>query len=390
MEFFKLNLYFIATHIQFLRHPMKVAELIRSKKDQILKRWKEEVIQEIAEIKHYEKSAIENSVPQWIDALARVLDNEDDDQIAFRSQEHAIDRSQYQIYSLKHIIREYNLLKREIFQVIDEYDGISSEDRNVIIRAIDDSVEKSAETFYRIKQGVQVDARAVAEEKADAMQLQDDNREQFIRSITHDLNNSLINIKGCISLLQESPDADEAAKILSILKTCTEQAEDLIKDFLDAKEVNQTTKLPVHKERVKIMDELESEIDIYKLAYQNQIEVQCTNSELEAELDVSLFCRAFNNLMNNALKHGSGATIEVNCWAKNNILSISVTNQGRIIPQTEIDNIFNRYYKIENGKRGWGIGLAFVKEVALAHGGEVSVKSKEGEGTVFIFRIPMD
>ncbi|NHE57625.1 sensor histidine kinase [Cyclobacterium plantarum] len=369
---------------------MTISEAIRRHKDLILKRWKERLYEEIPEVKRHDKAAIENSVPDWLEALIDLLESTDNKEIVFNSQEHALDRSRFQIYSLKHIIREYNLLKHEIFNVTDGYDGVHPRDRNLIMYAIDLSIEEAAEAFYRIKQGVQVNARSVAEQKADAMQLQDDNREQFIRSITHDLNNPLINIKGCISLLEEGPDVNETAKILKMLKTCTEQAESLIKNFLDVSEVNPTEKLPVRKELVKIMEEIENEVAVYKLAYRNRIDIQCANSDLEAALDIGLFRRAFNNLMNNAIKHGANAPIEVHCSAKNDELAISVINQGRTIPAAEMEHIFNRYYKIEDGSRGWGIGLAFVKEVAHAHGGEVKVKSNEEEGTRFIFRIPIN
>jgi len=181
----------------------------------------------------------------------------------------------------------------------------------------------------------------------------------------------------------------EVAKILKILNTCTEQAESLIKDFLDVSEVNPKKKLPVRKEVVKIINELENEIAVYKLAYRNQIDIQCSDSDLEVRLDIGLFRRAFNNLMNNAIKHGAAAPIKIRCSAENDMLAISVINQGRTITQAEMEHIFDRYYKIESGSRGWGIGLAFVKEVARAHNGQVDVESEDGKGTEFTFRIPL-
>ena len=368
---------------------MTIAEVIRTNKDLILKRWKKRLPVILPAVKHHDKSAIENSVPEWIDGLVAMLENYDDREIISRSHEHALDRSRYQIYSLKHIIKEYNLLKQQIFQVTDENDGVDAGDRDVIMYAVDQAVEEAAETFYRIKQGVQVDARSVAEQKADAMELQDDNREQFIRSITHDLNNPLTNIKSCIALLEKDPGVAEVAKILKILNTCTEQAESLIKDFLDVSEVNPKKKLPVRKEVVKIKNELENEIAVYKLAYRNQIDIQCSDSDLEVRLDIGLFRRAFNNLMNNAIKHGAAAPIKIRCSAENDMLAISVINQGRTITPAEMEHIFDRYYKIESGSRGWGIGLAFVKEVARAHNGQVDVESEDGKGTEFTFRIPL-
>lgn len=223
------------------------------------------------------------------------------------------------------------------------------------------------------------------------MLLQDDNREQFIRSIAHDLNSPLSNIKGCISMLESGPDEEETAKVLRILRTSIDQAEFLIRDFLDAGEVNPTEKLPIHKERVKVFREIESEMAVYQLPNRHPIEFRCTQKDMEVLLDIRLFRRAFNNLMNNAIKHGSEMSpITVRCSVDNSELSIAVNNKGRTISKSEQEKIFNRYYKIDDGRRGWGIGLAFVKEVALAHGGEVDVQSDDGTGTTFTFRIPTE
>lgn len=367
---------------------MSIAEVIRNKKDEILERWKEQLLEEIPEVKRHDKSAIENSVPELIDALVKVLISNDDKKVVHISHRHALDRSRFQIYSLKHIVKEYNFLKREIFKVTDENEEVHPGDRDIIMYAIDVAIEEAAETFYRVRQGVQVDARSMAEEKADTMQLQDDNREQFIRSITHDLNNPLTNIKGCLALLENDPDVNETATILKMLKTSTGQAESLIKEFLDVSEVNPVNKLPIRRERVRIMEELQNEVAVYRIAHRNQIHIECNDEALEAELDVGLFRRAFNNIMNNAIKHGAKAPIEIHCRVENDEVAISVVNQGRLITPSEKKHIFDRYYKTERGRRGWGIGLAFVKEVIRAHDGKIDVESEEGRGTVFTMRFP--
>jgi signal transduction histidine kinase len=93
--------------------------------------------------------------------------------------------------------------------------------------------------------------------------------------------------------------------------------------------------------------------------------------------------------MNNALKHGlPSKPISIECNQNNGFLSISVHNESKKIPEDILNSIFNRYYKVKDSTKGWGIGLAFVKKVAEAHGGKVLVDSTSN-GTTFILEIPV-
>jgi signal transduction histidine kinase len=369
---------------------MTVAELIRSRKDEILESWLDKLKVSIPEVNNHDKTAIENSVPDLIDAIVEALETGDVEKISSLSQKHALDRTNFNVYSLKHIIHEYNLLKKIIFQVVDEHSGIDPGERDTIMFVVDEAIERAADTFYRIKQGIQVNARTIAERKADEMELQDENREDFIRSISHDLNTPLNNIKGCINMLEDDLDVDQVGKLLRILKGSTHQAELLIKDFLDVAIVNPNVKLPVNRVLVNIVEDLENEISIFKIAQHKKIELITHENEIVVEVDINLLRRAFNNLINNAIRHGDHQSdIIVSCNREDGFLIISVHNKGKTIPANLMDVIFKRYYKINDSGAGWGIGLAFVKEVAEAHGGNVKVESKDDDGTTFRLKIPI-
>jgi signal transduction histidine kinase len=369
---------------------MTVAEVIRSRKDEILENWLEKLESSIPEVNNHDKSAVENSVPDLIDAIVDALETGDVEKISSHSQKHALDRTNFQVYSLKHIIHEYNLLKKVIFHAVDDHSGIGPGERDTIMFVVDEAIERAADTFYRIKQGIQVNARTIAEKKADEMELQDENREDFIRSISHDLNTPLNNIKGCINMLEDDPEVDQVSKLLRILKGSTHQAELLIKDFLDVAVVNPNAKLPVNRVVVNIVEDLENEISIFKIAQGRNIELITHENEIIVEVDINLLRRAFNNLISNAIRHGDRhSDIKVSCIREDDLVVVSVHNMGKTIPANVLDAIFQRYYKINDSGAGWGIGLAFVKEVAVAHGGDVQVESNETDGTTFRMNIPV-
>lgn len=369
---------------------MTIAKIIRARKDEIVENWIEMVKQKIPEVKRHDKSAIENSVPDLIDAIVDVLESEDVESIKTHSQKHALQRSSFEVYSLKHIIQEYNLLKTAIFKVTDESSATPPQERDEIMHVVDRAIELAAETFFRIKQNVHVDARKMAEQKADEMELKDEHREEFIHSLSHDLNNPLNNIKSCISLMEGDLAVEDVNKILEILKVSSQQAESLIKDFLNVNTVSSDDKLPVQRGLVNVLDDLKDEIAVYRVTHRNKMELSSDRDEILVELDMTLVRRAFNNLVNNALKHGDANTkIDVACNLKDDTLSIAVHNRGGVIPDSVLKTIFNRYYQINEKGRGWGIGLTFVKEVAEAHGGEVLVESNEKDGTTFEMLIPV-
>jgi two-component system sensor histidine kinase SenX3 len=76
-----------------------------------------------------------------------------------------------------------------------------------------------------------------------------------------------------------------------------------------------------------------------------------------------------------------------------NIAEISITDQGIGIAESELNRIFERFYRVDPARSrltgGTGLGLSIVKHVALNHGGDVKVWSKEGVGSTFTLQLPI-
>jgi two-component system sensor histidine kinase SenX3 len=102
---------------------------------------------------------------------------------------------------------------------------------------------------------------------------------------------------------------------------------------------------------------------------------------------------AVANLVANAVSYSDdGATVLVTTKATDDNVEISVVDQGIGIPTTEIDRIFERFYRVDPARHrstgGTGLGLSIVKHVAATHGGEVRVWSVEGQGSTFTLSLP--
>ena len=83
----------------------------------------------------------------------------------------------------------------------------------------------------------------------------------------------------------------------------------------------------------------------------------------------------------------SGAQIQLHAWKNKSDIHLTVQDNGKGIPEKDIPYLFNRFYRVDKSRTrtlgGAGLGLAIVKELVHAHGAEISVKSKEGIGTIF-------
>ncbi|WP_151084327.1 sensor histidine kinase [Nocardioides cynanchi] len=102
---------------------------------------------------------------------------------------------------------------------------------------------------------------------------------------------------------------------------------------------------------------------------------------------------AITNLVANAVAYsGSDSTVLVTTKAADDMVEISVVDQGIGIPSDELDRIFERFYRVDPARHrstgGTGLGLSIVKHVAATHGGDVRVWSLEGQGSTFTLSLP--
>jgi len=107
--------------------------------------------------------------------------------------------------------------------------------------------------------------------------------------------------------------------------------------------------------------------------------------------DPKLLFQVFSNMMSNAVKYSpENGVVRVGAEPRGDDLLVTIQDQGVGIPAEDRTRLFDRYFRGSNvaGIGGTGIGLYLVKTVIDLHGGEVSVESSEGKGSVFSVRLP--
>jgi two-component system phosphate regulon sensor histidine kinase PhoR len=100
-----------------------------------------------------------------------------------------------------------------------------------------------------------------------------------------------------------------------------------------------------------------------------------------------------NNLLSNAVKYSDKEPeINIEGFTENNNICIRVSDNGIGISKTDQKHVFDKFYRASTGNihkyKGLGLGLYYVKTIASAHGGDVSVDSKPGKGSIFTVTIP--
>ncbi|HYM85076.1 MAG TPA: HAMP domain-containing sensor histidine kinase [Candidatus Dormibacteraeota bacterium] len=109
-----------------------------------------------------------------------------------------------------------------------------------------------------------------------------------------------------------------------------------------------------------------------------------------ADVDPVRIREVLGNLVSNALRHTpSGGSVAVEASAEGGWLRIVVRDSGEGIPPDLLPHVFERFARGPSS-RGSGLGLAIARDLVVAHGGTIEVESRQGRGTAFTFRLPVD
>lgn len=116
--------------------------------------------------------------------------------------------------------------------------------------------------------------------------------------------------------------------------------------------------------------------------------------EVTADIDEVKLSLAINNLVENAIKYNKeDGWVRVTLDADHKFFYLKVADSGIGIPEELKDRVFDRFFRVDKARSretgGTGLGLAITKKIILMHHGAIRVESKEGEGTVFLVRIPL-
>lgn len=232
------------------------------------------------------------------------------------------------------------------------------------------------------------------EESEKNLKLEREAREQFVSTLTHDLQTPLTAVKLNLELMKRKKDDPEAV-VKSQAKAYINVArvEGMIQNLLDANRIKAGQKIHVDCEEVNFNTIILQTAKELNSIHGNRFVTDC-REDLAGCWSVEAVRRILENLCNNAVKYGDESDITIRTDVLADGVVLSVNNKGSVIPEADQKKLFDSYQRTisaeKSTQKGWGIGLTLVKGLAEAHAGNVSVVSDEKNGTTFKVWLPQD
>ncbi len=235
-------------------------------------------------------------------------------------------------------------------------------------------------------------AAAIVEDVTERTRL-DAVRRDFVANVSHELRTPV----GAIGILSEALSGETDLAVVErlsgrIQKESTRVAR-IIEDLLDLSRIeSDATKL----EQLEIGTVISEATDrAASLAESRGIDlIRAPSEPCWISGDRSHLVSALYNLIENAIKYSpTGSEVHIDCSSSGGTLELTVRDCGIGIPAKDLERIFERFYRVDQGRSrasgGTGLGLAIVRHVAMNHHGSVRVRSREGEGSSFTLRLPV-
>ncbi|MDX1166211.1 PAS domain-containing protein [Sinorhizobium medicae] len=246
-------------------------------------------------------------------------------------------------------------------------------------------------TFVNITDSVRVE-RALTE-KNEALRKADALKNDFVHHVSYELRSPLTNIIGFADLLKtpifgelnerQAEYVDHIATSSSLLLT-------IVNDILDLATVDAgIVELELAEVNlIDLIDDVTQQMGDRLVESGVSLRTDAPDNLGRITADQQRLKQIFIKLLTNAANFApDGSTIELKCWREGSDFAFSVTDTGPGIPQDVLNTVFNRFESY--GQRGGaGLGLSIVESFVSLHHGNVSIRSKEGEGTEVTCRIP--
>ena len=284
----------------------------------------------------------------------------------------------------------YRMLKKS-YSYISELENASKQllDKNIDFIQLRPELSDIADKMNHLKHEAEKNEQLAKESEQ--------RKNDLIVYLAHDLKTPLTSVIGYLELLKEAPDLpiNQRAKYTNITLDKAYRLEELMNEFFEIARFNDT-KIVLMKKNLNLKLMLEQIIDeFYPLTNEQnkKIIIKCNNN-INCYADPDKLSRAFNNVIKNAISYSfENTNIEINAYTENNIINISIKNEGYTIPKEKLESIFEKFYRLDNARNtttgGAGLGLAIAKEIITLHGGNITAKSQNNI-TTFTLRLPIN
>jgi signal transduction histidine kinase len=360
----------------------RLAALVKQEREALLSRWRQQV-RELPAARQLDIPTLNDHIPELLDELAAALQSKSDQTIPESLNEssapaHGLQRLQ-DGFDIQEVVAEYNVLRGCIHDLADDH-GLKLQGKSfhTINRVFDHAIGLALQT-YSTQRALEVQRR----------------REEYLAFVAHDLRTPLnaISMAGRVLEMTFPAHSAETTRMLKTLRRSVSNLEGLVAKVLE-ENTNLQTEVGIKLERREfdLWPLIEALVhDLHPVAGTDSTHlINEVPDDLVVYADASLLRRVFQNLIGNAIKYTPRGDVVigareleagggVECWVGDN---------GAGIPDELLDKVFDKGESDPANTDATGLGLAIVKTFTEAHGGKVTVESKEGVGSTFRFSLP--
>jgi signal transduction histidine kinase len=237
-----------------------------------------------------------------------------------------------------------------------------------------------------------------------ALRALDRQKDAFLASVSHDLKNPLMAIRGQAQLMRRridrggTLDPQRLAAGLREVEAGTDRLTAMLNELLDVARLQMGRPLDLERGPVDLVALARRVAEEYQRSTaEHRLCVQASSEEIVGHWDSARLRRVLENLLSNAIKYSPGGgevTIGVARSARDGSewAELTVRDLGLGIPAEDLPRVFERFHRGSNVRgtvAGTGLGLAGAHQIVEQHGGTIAVESREGEGTIVTVRLPL-
>jgi signal transduction histidine kinase len=215
---------------------------------------------------------------------------------------------------------------------------------------------------------------------------------RFVRVIGHELKHPLSSLKAYLYMIRKkmSNVSEKTQEYLEKAETQIDLLTAMLNDLTDLSKISlQQFDVDPTKQLIEpIINQILA--DFYHL-YEDRVIKLKMDEQVKAKVDSIRFRQVLVNIVTNAIRHSDTTSpITIKVVNKDGFVVITVSDKGQGISSEDIPHVFDPYYRTKEGyqHKGLGLGLYIAREIMKRHGGDISIQSTRGKGTVVTLRFP--
>ncbi|MGX7245557.1 sensor histidine kinase [Enterococcus quebecensis] len=223
-------------------------------------------------------------------------------------------------------------------------------------------------------------------------------KDELITNVSHDIRTPLTSIIGYLGLIEDRQfhNEEDLLKYTHTAYVKAKQMKLLVDDLFEYTKVRQPS-VPINTinfDMAQLVEQLAADFELEADKNNMKIQVNANPASIKMYGDTEKLVRVFNNLLSNALKYGKGGkNIVIDVEKVGTEAVIAVRNDGSPIPKKSLDQLFDRFYRVEESRSqetgGTGLGLAIAQSIIALHGGYIYATS-DNHWTSFIIHLPLE